>query len=77
MESWKVSGNHTRLGSELKTELQGGSGETESITENLWEREFGKDDMSPRLGSNIPDVHKGKGAVQWPNEFQWKNQNQK
>jgi len=47
---------------------------TESITEKLWEREFGKGDMSPRLGRVIPDVHKGKGAVQRPNGFKWKNQ---
>ena len=42
--------------------LQEGSRGTRSITEKLWEREFGKGDMSLRLGRVIPDIHKGKGA---------------
>jgi len=28
--------------------------------------------MSPRLDRVIPDIHKGKGAVQWPNSSLWK-----
>jgi len=55
----KVSGNDTRLDSELKQELQGGS----RGTEKFWETAFGKGYMSPSLGRVIPDVQKGKGAV--------------
>jgi len=77
METWKVSGNATRLGSELKEELLKGSWGPESITEKLWEREFGKSDMSPRLGKVIPDVNKGKGAVQPPNGSESTNHKKK
>jgi len=70
-----VSGNTNGLGSELKEELQGGSRETEPITEKLSEIEFGKGGMSLRLGRVILEVVKGKGAVQWPNGSKWKNKN--
>jgi len=46
----------------------------ESIMEKLGEREFGKGDMSPRQGRVIPDIHKGKGAVQRPKGSKWKKQ---
>ena len=69
-----MSGNATGLDSEITEELKGGSIEIESVTGKLWEREFGKGDMSLRLGRVIPEVHKGKGVVQWPNGSEWKNQ---
>ena len=59
--------NATGLGSEIKEELQGGFRGTESIMDKSWETEFGKGDMSLRLGRVVPDVHKGKEAVQRPN----------
>ena len=62
-----MNGKATRLGFELKEELQGGSRGTESITEKLWKREFGKCNMSLRLGRVILDVNKSKGGVQWRN----------
>jgi len=74
MNSWKVSGNTTGLGLELKKELQRGSRGMEYMKEKLWEREFGKSDMSPKLGKDILDIPKGRRAVQWPNGSEWKNE---